>query len=182
MKFNRLFNFAARSLKHFVSGKVFAGGDFGLSDLLLYAKMVDEGVILQTDGSFLAAFWFKGSDLETSTDEELAILSSQLTTAFNLLGSGWLFHIDTIRYMAQDYTHADECHFPHATTLLIDSERRDLYQKEGKHFENAYVISFTFCPTVTKIFVSTGKYKSTREPKRINPYLSPRDNRLPTFV
>ena len=57
---NNLFQRGTTTLKHFVSGKVFAGHNLGFSDLLLYAIMVDEGVILQTDGSFLAAFWFKG--------------------------------------------------------------------------------------------------------------------------
>lgn len=140
--------FGGTQLKHFISGRVFAGTSFGLSDLLLYAKMVDDGIILQTDGSFLSAFWFKGSDLETSTDEELAILSSQINNAVNLLGSGWMFHIDTLRYSSMDYTQSSDCYFPDASSYLIDSERRTLYQGEGKHYENAYAINFTFRPTV----------------------------------
>ena len=145
---NNIFHQGKTTLKKFASGRVFAGNNFGLSDLLLYAKMVDDGVILQTDGSFLSSFWFKGSDLETSTDEELAILSSQINTAFNLLSSGWLFHIDTLRHKALDYTKSDKSFFPDATSRLIDNERRKIYQDEGNHYENAYAISFTFRPTV----------------------------------
>ncbi len=145
---NNIFHQGKTILKNFVSGRTFAGNNFGLSDLLLYAKMVDEGIILQTDGSFLAAFWFKGSDLETSTDEELAILSAQINTAFNLLSSGWLFHIDTLRYKAMDYTKEKDSFFPDATSKLIDNERRSIYQSEGSHYENAYAISFTYRPTV----------------------------------
>ena len=145
---NSIFHQGKTALKNFVSGRVFAGNNFGLSDLLLYAKMVDDGIILQTDGSFLAAFWFKGFDLETSTDEELTILSSQINTAFNLLSSGWLFHIDTLRYKAMDYTKEEDSFFPDATSKLIDNERRSIYQGEGNHYENSYAISFTYRPTV----------------------------------
>ncbi|MFN7093969.1 MAG: hypothetical protein ACK4M7_01260, partial [Burkholderiales bacterium] len=141
-----LFNLGAKTLKSFISGKVFAGHSYGLSDLLLYGRMVDDGVILQTDGSFLAAFWYRGSDLETSTDEELAILSAQLNNAFNLLSSGWMFHVDTLRYSSLDYTKVDECYFANATSKLIDEERSLLYQGEGNHYENAYIINFTFRP------------------------------------
>ncbi|MBP9742403.1 MAG: ATP-binding protein [Burkholderiales bacterium] len=143
-----LFKFKFNHLKRFVSGRAFAGHSCGLSDLLLYAKMVDNGIIVQTDGSFLAAFWFKGSDLETSTDEELAVLSQHLNRAFSLLGSGWMFHIDTLRYAALNYTPDTSCNFPDATSYLIDSERRVLYESEGMHYENKYAINFTFCPRI----------------------------------
>ena len=140
--------FLKSRFKRFISGHAFAGNNFGLSDLLLYAKMVDNGIILQTDGSFLTAFWFKGSDLETSSDEELAVLSGQINTVFNLLGSGWIIHIDTLRYVSMDYTPASHCYFQDASSRLIDDERRRLYQSEGSHYENAYAISFTFRPSI----------------------------------
>lgn len=142
-----IFNFG-RGLKHFVSGRIFAGSNLGLSDLLMYAKLIDDGVIIQSDGSFLCAFWYRGFDLETSTDEELSILSSQLNSAFNLIGSGWMFHIDTLRYLAKDYTSINECNFTEATTTFIDEERRNLYQQQGNHYENTYVISFTYRPKI----------------------------------
>ena len=96
-----------KTLRRCLSGRIFWGNKYGFSDLLMYAKMVDDGVILQTDGSFLSAYWFNGADLETSTNQELAVASSKLNAAFNLLGSGWLFHIDTIRYKAGDYINKD---------------------------------------------------------------------------
>ena len=138
----------SKLLGGFTSGKIFAGRGYGLSDLLMYAILVDEGVILQTDGSFLCAFWFRGSDLETTTDEELSILSHQLNDAFNLLGSGWLFHIDIIRYQATGYTNITDCYFNNATLRLIDAKRRALYMAEASHYENSYMISFTYKPRV----------------------------------
>ncbi|MBY0380050.1 MAG: hypothetical protein K2P99_06605, partial [Burkholderiales bacterium] len=138
----------SHTLKRILSGKVFAGNVSGFSDLLLYGKMIDDGVIIQTDGSFVSAFRFRGSDLETSTNEELAMLSKHINNAFNLLGSGWLFHIETIRYKADEYIKPELCHFKYQLAELIDEERRNIYNNSGSHFENAYAISFTYKPKI----------------------------------
>lgn len=144
----KLINPALKTLKHIVSGRAFIGSSFGLSDLLMYGVLVSEGVVLQTDGSFVGAFWYRGSDLETSTDSELNILSNQLNYVFNLLGSGWLFHVDMMRYKATAYTRAEDCHFNQILLKQIDDERRNLYQAQGDHYENSYAISFTYKPKI----------------------------------
>jgi type IV secretion system protein TrbE len=146
--FNQLFNPAVKTLKRTLSGGAFAGNSFGLSDLLMYANLVDDGIVLQTDGSFIASFWYRGSDLETSTDSELSILSEQLNRAFNLIGSGWLFHVDMLRYHAMKYTDKADCFFTTDVPRMIDEERRNLYSKQSGHYENAYAISFTYKPKV----------------------------------
>lgn len=146
--FAKLFNPALKLLKRSLSGGMYAGYAAGLSDLLMYATLIDEGIILQTDGSYLAAFWYQGGDLETSTDSELNVLSAQLNDAFNLLDSGWLFHVDIIRYAASEYTRATDCYYGNELAAIIDTERRNLYQNTARHFENAYAISFTYKPRV----------------------------------
>ena len=57
----------------------------GLSDLLSYAALIDEGIILQKDGSFLAAYEFIGQDTASMTDEQLEFLVSQANVAVNQL-------------------------------------------------------------------------------------------------
>jgi type IV secretion/conjugal transfer VirB4 family ATPase len=146
--FTKLFNPALQLFRRSISGRAYAGRGYGLSDLLMYATLIDEGVILQTDGSYMTAFWYRGGDLETSTDSELNILSTKLNAAFNLLGSGWLFHVDTIRYVAANYTKDSDCHYEIELAAMIDEERRRLYQSTDKHYENAYAISLTYRPKV----------------------------------
>lgn len=143
-----IFGFGRNIFKHFISGRVFSSRSYGLSDLLMYAKMIDEGIIFQTDGSLLCAFWFRGADLETSTDEELSILSARLNNGFNLLGSGWMFHVDTVRYIATNYTSREDCFYTTPSARLVDEERRSLYESERSHYENVYVINFTYKPKI----------------------------------
>ena len=44
--------------------------DAGLADLLNYAAMVDDGVIVGKNGAFLAAWLYKGADNASSTDAQ----------------------------------------------------------------------------------------------------------------
>jgi type IV secretory pathway VirB4 component len=44
----------------------------GLADLLFWFGLVDEGIVLQRDGSFLAAWEYRGPDLQSSTHAEMA--------------------------------------------------------------------------------------------------------------
>ncbi len=44
--------------------------DAGLADLLNYAAMVDDGVIVGKNGSFMASWLYQGDDNASSTDEQ----------------------------------------------------------------------------------------------------------------
>ena len=160
-----MFDVGVKSLKSMISGRAYAGRTHGLSDLLLYAKLVDDGILLQTDRSYLTAFWYRGNDLETSTDEELTVLSEQLNSAFMTLGSGWMFQVDIIRHQSNNYTPESESHFGNLLAELIDNEQRTLYESENGHYENGYVISFTYKPKIdvgSKMGVFFRKNESTK--------------------
>ena len=53
----------------------------GLADLLNWAFLVDDGVVLQKDGALLAALRYRGPDLSSATLAELDALHAQLNDA-----------------------------------------------------------------------------------------------------
>lgn len=116
----------------------------GLPDLLNWGVMVDEGVVLNKDGSFTAAFYFRGNDLSSSTVEELAAVSAHANAALLKLGTGWLLHTDSMRVEATTYPKEESNFFPDPTTRLIDAERRAQHQTEGAHFDNVYAMALTY--------------------------------------
>jgi type IV secretion system protein VirB4 len=118
----------------------------GLPDLLNYAAVVDEGVVLNKDGSLTAAWAYRGDDLESASAPELSALSARVNAAFARRGSGWMLHVDALRSTARDYP--DVGAFPDRTTLLIDRERRVAYEAEGAHYESRYVLSVTYLPPI----------------------------------
>ena len=48
----------------------FRSKDAGMADLLNYAAMVDDGVIVGKNGSFMAAWLYSGDDNASSTDQQ----------------------------------------------------------------------------------------------------------------
>ena len=47
----------------------------GLADLLLWFGLVDDGIVLQRDGSLLAAWQYRGPDLQSATHAEMAAIA-----------------------------------------------------------------------------------------------------------
>ncbi len=50
----------------------------GLADLLLYDSLIEDGILLLQDGGLLAAWKFRGPDLGSATNGEMAALSGRL--------------------------------------------------------------------------------------------------------
>ena len=115
----------------------------GLSDLLNWAFLVGEGVVLQKDGSLLAAFRYRGPDLSTATASDVSALGTQLNDALLPFTDGWMFHVDAIRSPATPYPRSE---FPDAVTSWIDAERRAAFQSSRPQFVSEYVLSVTYAP------------------------------------
>jgi type IV secretion system protein TrbE len=120
--------------------------DAGLADLLNYAAMVDDGVIVGKNGSFLAAWIYKGDDNASSTDEQREAVSFRINQAFAGLGSGWMVHVDAVRRPAPKYTDAGLSHFPDPVSNAIDEERRRLFEGLSAMYEGYFVLSATYFP------------------------------------
>jgi type IV secretion system protein VirB4 len=116
----------------------------GLADLLNWGFMVDDGVLLQKDGSLLAGWRYRGPDVNAATAEELEALSRHLNDALLPLSDDWMFHVDAIRRPAAAYARSA---FPDAISQVIDDERRAAYETEGsRQFETEYFFVATHLP------------------------------------
>lgn len=116
----------------------------GFADLLLWGFMVDDGVILQTDGSLLAGFRYRGPDLDAATGPELASLAWHVNDALLPFADDWMFHLDAVRRPAPAYPASP---FPDPVTQAIDEERRAAYQRRaGRLFESEYYLVATHLP------------------------------------
>ncbi|MCX7122108.1 MAG: conjugal transfer protein TrbE [Gammaproteobacteria bacterium] len=123
-----------------------------LSDLLPWAALVAEGIILNKDGSFQRTIGFRGPDLESSTPPQLVAATARLNNALKRLGSGWAMFIQARRKKALGYP--EEGHFPDPLSWLIDAERRDSFESSGNHYESVYYLTFLYLPpkeTATKL-------------------------------
>ena len=72
------------------------------ADLVPYAGLVDNGIILLKDGSLMAGWYFAGPDSESATDFERNDLSRQINTILSRLGSGWMIQVEAVRIPPTD--------------------------------------------------------------------------------
>jgi type IV secretion system protein VirB4 len=118
----------------------------GLTDLLVYAAVVDDGVIVGKNGSFLAAWLYRGEDSASATNIERNEVSRRINAAIVKLGSGWMFHVDAVRRPAPSYSEKGLSHFPDDVTRAMDSERRHLFEGLGTMYEGYFVLTVTWFP------------------------------------
>jgi type IV secretion system protein VirB4 len=120
--------------------------DPAFSDLVPYAGLVANGVILLKDGSLMAGWYFAGPDSESSTDLERNEVSRQINAILARLGSGWMIQVEALRIPTTDYPSEAACHFPDAVTRAIDAERRAHFRRERGHYESRHALILTWRP------------------------------------
>src|SRR5713226_299432 len=132
---------AVRGLAHLREHRV---APVGLADLLSWGFLVDDGVVLQKDGSLLAGWRYQGPDLSAATPDELNALSRHVNDALLPSTDDWMFHVNAVRRPAVAYAPSA---FPDPVTQLIDDERRAAYDAHAsRQFETAYVLVATHLP------------------------------------
>jgi type IV secretion system protein TrbE len=121
-----------------------AGPSF--ADLVPYAGLVANGVILLKDGSLMAGWYFAGPDCESSTDIERNDVSRQINVILSRLGSGWMVQVEAVRVPTTSYPGNEDCFFPDIVTRAIDAERRAHFERESGHFETRHALILTWRP------------------------------------
>ncbi len=125
--------------------RAYRSKDPALADLLNYAAVIDNGIIILKNGALMASWSYKGQDSASLTFDELENRSSQVNNALQRLGSGWMTQHDVFRTKSKSYPDKSSCHFPDPVTEMMDEERRVVYQS-GIHHENFQVVTLTYLP------------------------------------
>jgi type IV secretion system protein TrbE len=115
----------------------------GLDDLLNYEALVAPGVVMNSDGAFLAGYFFLGPDLEYASPEEKERLSTQINAAALRCGTGWMFQVDHIPCSTTGYL--PQGAFTDPMSALIDEEARRRYNARG-YFESVHALTITYKP------------------------------------
>jgi type IV secretion system protein VirB4 len=114
-----------------------------LVDFLPWAALVDEGIVLNKDGSFQRTAKFRGPDLDSAVPAELVGVAGRLNNALRRLGSGWAVFVEAQRQPASQYPQG---YFPDVASALVDVERRAEFEQEGAHYESCYFLTFLYLP------------------------------------
>ena len=114
-----------------------------LADFLPWAALVDEGIVLNKDGSFQRTAKFRGPDLDSAVPAELVAVAGRLNNALRRLEPGWAIFVEAQRHSAGAYPPNT---FPDAASALVDAERRAQFEEAGSHYESSYFLTFLYLP------------------------------------
>lgn len=114
-----------------------------LADFLPWAALIAPGVVLNKDGSLQRTARFRGPDLDSSTNAELAGTAGRLNNALRRLGSGWAVFVEAQRCASAAYP---DSVFPDPVSHLVDAERRAAFQADHAHFESRYYLTLVWLP------------------------------------
>ncbi|MCT7910693.1 conjugal transfer protein TrbE [Arcobacter lacus] len=121
-------------------------------DILNYASLIDNGILLNKDGSLTAGFYYRAGDISSMTLNDRNTLSARINSILSRLGDGWAVHIDCSRIKTDNYIKG-KTYYKSKIAQILENERKH-YFDNVEHFENIFTIIFTYLPphkNVTKI-------------------------------
>ena len=116
--------------------------DTAFSDLLNYAHLVDDGVLLNKDGAFLVCYELKGIDSHSASGNELDAVAASFNRMALGLDDGWMLHVDEVRVPVMQYSPLGA--FPDPVSALIDLDRRRCYESQNTHYINLQFLTFVW--------------------------------------
>lgn len=135
-------------------------GDFvyrglGTVDLLPYALPIEDGIVLNKNGSLTASWLYAAPDSGGLSDSEINESAAQTNAALKDLRNGWMLQTDLVRRPAAGYTSRADCHFPDIVCASIDEERRRLFERRGAVYQGYTVLTLSYLPSkdITKHFL-----------------------------
>lgn len=115
----------------------------GVADLLDYHALIDDGILLLSTGSFLAAWEVRGPDMDALSIHHSWSMTSHLAKQLSL-GTGWTLQADQIRSECREYS--PERPWPDAVSHLIDEERRVQFTATGDsaNYQSSYFLCVSY--------------------------------------
>ena len=92
-------------------------------------------VVINKDGSLMATWQFRGPDLDSSVEEELAVITNRLQGAMASLKTNYVLWFESQRTPSLGYETTS--HFPDPVTRGMDAERAQLYAS-GRYYESHF--------------------------------------------
>ena len=120
------------------------------ADLLPYDIMVDDGIIILKDGSFMVSYEYIGEDVETVNDADKDMSVSIANKAISRLGSGYTIMHDLMRQPVYEYLDTDRTVWPSKFAEDLDEIRKKEFLT-NIHYMSRYFLSIILTPENPKI-------------------------------
>ena len=129
--------------RHFDKGEA-------VSDLLTYSSVIDDGIVLNKNGSLTVAWHYRCEDAANAPTTDREIWSERLNLAFRNLGTQWVVHVDSFRRACPFYTPRELSKFPDRVSRAMDEERRAFFESSDTMYEGSNVLTVTWFPPMRR--------------------------------
>lgn len=114
------------------------------ADELGYFMFVDEGIMLNKNGSLLRSYYITPPDSSASNSDERAAFSQQINDCLCLTESGWVISTDIIKLPVHEYPLSDR--FEDPMLKVFEDERRRDFRSSNDRFKIVHCLTLTFHP------------------------------------
>lgn len=134
-----------------------------LEDYIPWCVMVDDGIVLNRDGSLQQSFRYRGADLDSSTEEELVVSCARLNNCLRRVSGNWCIQVEARRERSQVYPARQ---FPDVCSALIDSERMACFADSDNYYESRYYFTLLYLPPadtydkLSKVFIKKSEVET----------------------
>jgi type IV secretion system protein VirB4 len=115
-----------------------------LADVLPWAAIVAPGVILNKDGSLQRTCHFRGPDLESASEEQMAAAMARLNNVLRRLTAGWAVYVEARREPL--VCTMPDANFPDKLSLLMDLEHHKRFTDTSLNFHSQYFLTLQYLP------------------------------------
>jgi type IV secretion system protein VirB4 len=111
-----------------------------MSEHVLWREFEAPSTLALWDGSYLRSYGYRGPDTSSASKAERVQLDERLSSAVQLLGSRWCWHIEGQNCAVRGYP---KTKWPTSASALLDAERRQRCLEAGTQFELKTYLTLT---------------------------------------
>lgn len=117
----------------------------GFHTLTTPVALVGSGLILGKDRALIAAYEINGPDIANISNAQRNHNAERFNAALvQHFTGGFVTTHEVIRRPASEYPAPEKSHFPESISQGIDEERRQSFQREGRHFESVNILTVRY--------------------------------------
>lgn len=127
--------------------------------------IIETCIIVHKNGSLQTVYGFRGVDIDSHSDNFVAVIYQYFNAQIMRLGDGWMVSAEDQRFKMHEYPYAD---FDNVAALLVDRERGENFRDSGDHYDSSYYLNFVYKPeNEIKKKISNKFYKENTDTKQI---------------
>ena len=120
--------------------------DLGVADVLPWALLIDEGVIILKDATFMAGFRLRGNDLSSAPSQAINKSAKMINQMITQMPPGYSIEFNVHRYEQREYHSRLVRQFPTEVLRNVDVERERHFTMPGSYYETEHTFIINFTP------------------------------------